>query len=73
VRGGWPAVGSWEVKYEGGGEVEVGSSAGFILDVGSRSLSFDAAAWRTALERPGEPGIRFPDLGPRFPVAESPT
>jgi len=25
---------SWEKRYEGGAEVEVGSSAGFILDVG---------------------------------------
>jgi len=49
------------------------SNTRFILDMGSCSLSFDTAAWRTTLEWPGELGIRFPDMGPRFPVAESPT
>jgi hypothetical protein len=43
------------------------------LTWGSRSLSFDAAAWPTALERPEDRRLRFPDLEPRFPVAESPT
>ena len=43
------------------------------LTWGSRSLSFDAAAWPMALERPENRRLRFPDLDPRFPVAESPT
>jgi hypothetical protein len=45
-------------------EAEVGSSAGFILDVGSRRLSADAAAWLEGARAAGGSGVRMPQSGP---------
>lgn len=73
VRGGWSAAGSWEKKYEGGAEVEVEAALDLYLTLGSRALASKRPHTRRALGRPEDRGFRFPDLDPRFPVAESPT
>jgi hypothetical protein len=57
-------------------EVEVGSSAGFILDVGLATpyeLASTRPRGRRAPERPEDRGLGCPDQGLLFPEAESPT